>query len=114
MPVLAYEGRDIAIDEDGFLLRFQDWTESIARALAEREGIQDLTRGQLDIMRVLRRYYETHAFFPIIRFVCDSAGQRRNCITEAFKDPVTAWKVAGLPNPGEEVRTFQSWEPLGF
>jgi hypothetical protein len=29
-------------------------------------------------------------------------------------DPVKAWKIAGLPNPGEEVNLFKSWEPLGF
>jgi hypothetical protein len=29
-------------------------------------------------------------------------------------DPVQAWKIAGLPNPGEEVILFKSWEPLGY
>jgi hypothetical protein len=33
---------------------------------------------------------------------------------DKFMDPVTAWKIAGLPNPGEEVIKFKAWEPLGF
>jgi hypothetical protein len=35
-------------------------------------------------------------------------------MTDKFLNPVQAWKIAGLPNPGDEVNTFRSWEPLGF
>lgn len=114
MQTLTCEGKDIALDDDGFLARFEDWTESIGMCMAEREGLQGLTEENLAILRFLRRYYRKHAFYPIIRAVCDFVRQRRNCMSVSFKDPVTAWKIAGLPNPGEEVRTFQTWEPLGF
>ena len=40
--------------------------------------------------------------------------QPRNYVTDKFIDPVTAWKIAGLPNPGEEVINFKTWEPLGY
>jgi hypothetical protein len=29
-------------------------------------------------------------------------------------EPIIAWKVAGLPNPGDEVNLMKKWEPLGF
>lgn len=114
MQIKTFEGLNIDVDEDGFLVRLEDWTEAVGRALAAREGIHELSEDKIDILKFMRQYYEKHKFFPIVRYVCRNVGQPRNCVTEKFMDPVTAWKIAGLPNPGEEVRMFQSWEPLGF
>jgi TusE/DsrC/DsvC family sulfur relay protein len=114
MPVIEHEGLTITIDEDGFLARLEDWTEAVARVLAAREGISGLSEEKLDILKFMREYYQKHHFFPIVRFVCKNVHQPGNCITEQFMDPVKAWKIAGLPNPGEEVNLFKSWDPLGF
>jgi len=114
MPMIEHEGLKIAIDEDGFLVRPEDWTEKVARVIASREGIAELTEDKLDILRFLRAYYEKHQFFPIIRSICKNVRQPKTCVTEQFMDPVKAWKIAGLPNPGEEVILFKSWEPLGY
>ncbi len=104
----------IQIDEDGFLRRPEDWTEEVARVLAKEEGIADLTEDKFDILKFMREYYQEHHFFPITRYVCKNVHQPINCVTEQFMDPVKAWKIAGLPNPGEEVIMFKAWEPLGF
>jgi TusE/DsrC/DsvC family sulfur relay protein len=114
MPMIDHEGQRIAIDDDGFLLRWEAWSEAVARILAEREGIAELSDDQMDILRFLRTYYEKYQFFPIVRYVCKNVHQPRTCVTDKFIDPVRAWKIAGLPNPGEEVNMFKSWEPLGF
>jgi TusE/DsrC/DsvC family sulfur relay protein len=114
MPVINHEGLTITIDEDGFLARLGDWTETVAGVLAAREGIGELSEDKLDILKFMRTYYLKHRFFPIVRFVCKNVNQPRNCVTEKFMDPVKAWKIAGLPNPGEEVNMFKSWDPLGF
>ncbi len=114
MPVLEYEGFRIEIDDDGFLVKLEDWNETIAVALATREEISELTEDKLDILRFMREYYEKYKFFPIVRFVCKNVHQPRTCVTEKFIDPVKAWKIAGLPNPGEEVILFKSWDPLGY
>jgi TusE/DsrC/DsvC family sulfur relay protein len=104
----------MAVDDDGFLMNMEDWTEEVAGVLAEREGIEHLSGDQLDILKYLRSYYREHAFFPIVRSVCSDVRQPRTCVTDRFPDPVTAWKIAGLPNPGGEVIGFRSWEPLGY
>jgi TusE/DsrC/DsvC family sulfur relay protein len=114
MPVIDHKGLKITLDEDGFLARLEDWTETVARVLAAREGIAELPEDKLDILRFMREYYGKHRFFPIVRYVCKNVHQPANCVTEKFMDPVTAWKIAGLPNPGEEVIMFKSWEPLGY
>ena len=114
MKTIEQEGLKINVDEDGFLVKPGDWTEPVALVLAHREGIAELTEGRLDILRFMREYYRKHEFFPIVRYVCKNVHQPNNCVTEQFADPVRAWKIAGLPNPGEEVIMFKAWEPLGF
>jgi len=114
MPEIELEGLKIMIDKDGFLTNFEDWTEKVALFLAGREGIAALPEDRLDILKFMREYYRKHRFFPIVRYVCKNVHQPNNCMTEKFIDPVTAWKIAGLPNPGEEVIMFKTWNPLGY
>jgi TusE/DsrC/DsvC family sulfur relay protein len=114
MSLIIYNDHQIEIDNDGFLVDWEAWSQPVARALAEAENVGELTESRLDILKFLREYYEENRFFPILRFVCKSVHQQSKCVTDQFQDPVKAWKIAGLPNPGEEVLNFKSWEPLGY
>jgi TusE/DsrC/DsvC family sulfur relay protein len=114
MPVIEYSGIKISLDDDGYLVNYEDWSEIVAKALAEREGAGELTSDRMDILKFMRSYYKEYNFFPILRFVCKNVGQPKDCVTEKFIEPVIAWKIAGLPNPGDEVNMFRKWEPLGF
>ncbi len=114
MQEFEYGGEIIILDDDGYLLHSEDWNETVARALARREGIGELTKDMMDILIFMRQYYGEHKFFPILRYVCKNLDQPRECVTEKFIEPVIAWKIAGLPNPGEEVNLMKKWEPLGF
>ena len=114
MPVNREDDIRLTMDDEGFLTNIEDWTGDVARALAVREGIGRLSEEQFAVLRSLREYYAKHRFFPIMRAICRSVHQPRTCVTDLFTDPVTAWKIAGLPNPGEEVIGFRSWEPLGY
>ena len=113
MPTLKQADRTINLDDDGFLVNIEDWNETVANVLAEGEGIGKLTKDQLDVLKFMREYYKKYNFFPILRYVCKNVHQPRNCVNEEFLNPVQAWKIAGLPNPGDEVNMFKSWEPLG-
>jgi TusE/DsrC/DsvC family sulfur relay protein len=114
VPFILHKDLRISVDEDGFLSDLEDWSEAVARAIAAQEGITELTEDLLDILKSMREYYKKYKFFPPVRFVCKNVRQPRNCVADKFMDPVTAWKVAGLPNPGEEVIGFKAWDPLGF
>lgn len=114
MPIIEHRGVEIHLDDDGFLLNFEDWSPDIAGVLAEQEGVGGLTEDRIDMLQFLRDYYRKHHFFPIVRHVCKHVHQPKNCVTEEFISPVKAWKIAGLPNPGKEVMMFGTWEPLGF
>lgn len=114
MAVLLHEKEALRVDADGFLEAFDHWDEEVAAILAARENLGPLRPEQMDILLYLRDYYSKHRFYPILRAVCRKTGTSRNCLTREFSDPVQAWKVAGLPNPGEEIINFHSWNPLGY
>ncbi|MDD9301237.1 MAG: TusE/DsrC/DsvC family sulfur relay protein [Desulfobacter sp.] len=95
-----------ALDPEGFLVDMNEWTEEVACDLADREGVSHecpLNREQMDIIHFVRDYYQRFEAFPIIRAVCKHVGQDKACQYEQFPDPITAWKIAGLPRPTPEV-----------
>jgi tRNA 2-thiouridine synthesizing protein E len=99
-------GRRVEVDEEGYLVRFEDWNEEVACALAEREGVQKqcpLTEERLNILKFMREYYIKFNSFPIVPAVCKNVHQPKNCLSEQFLDPIQAWKIAGLPKPTTEV-----------
>lgn len=102
MPALN-ENRKLAVDADGYLLHFEDWDENIARAMAAREGINELTPGQLAMLTFIRDYYKKYDFFPLARAVCKRVNEQKDCLHEQFINPLIAWKLAGLPHPEEPV-----------
>jgi TusE/DsrC/DsvC family sulfur relay protein len=103
MPHIEYAGLKIDVDEEGYLINIEDWNEKVARALAAKEGVDELTNDRLDIIRFMREYYKQYNFFPILRTVCKNVHQSKDCFSEKFLDPLTAWKIAGLPKPDEHV-----------
>jgi len=106
MPVLdTLEVRDkkIEVDEDGYLVHMAEWDESVARALAERIGMGKLGEDKIEILKFIRDYYRKYDFFPIPRAVCKNVSKPRDCIIEEFCVPLIAWKLAGLPHPGEPI-----------
>ncbi|MEH0020211.1 MAG: TusE/DsrC/DsvC family sulfur relay protein [Desulfobacter sp.] len=97
---------NLNLDPDGYLVDSDSWTEEIACAMADIEGISDecpLSNERMDILKFVRDYYKRFEAFPIIRAVCKNVGQDKACQYEQFPDPITAWKIAGLPKPTPEV-----------
>jgi TusE/DsrC/DsvC family sulfur relay protein len=106
MPVIEYSFLKIEVDEEGYLVRFEDWNEKVACALAEGEGVLNqcpLTEERMNILRFMREYYKKFESFPLVPAVCKNVHQPKNCLSEQFLDPIQAWKIAGLPKPTTEV-----------
>jgi TusE/DsrC/DsvC family sulfur relay protein len=106
MPTIEYSGGKVNLDEDGYLVNLNDWDEQVACALAEREGVDELTKEKMDIIKFMREYYKQYRSFPILDSVCKNIHQPKECVSEEFIDPLKAWKIAGLPRPGEEVISY--------
>jgi tRNA 2-thiouridine synthesizing protein E len=59
------EGR-VQVDSEGYLLCLSDWSETFARALAQREGLT-LTDEHWELIRFLRQYYAEHGVQAQVR-----------------------------------------------
>lgn len=97
MPTIEWAGKQIAVDDKGFMANLDDWSEGVAQAIAQREGLPALTDEQMTIIKFLREYYKTFGSFPILNYVCKNIHQPRECVNEQFVNPEKAWKIAGLP-----------------
>ena len=94
------------LDEDGLVSDFSFWTEDLARELAQDEGIGELKDGHWEVIRALRNEFERMAAVSSIRNVCHQAGIDRRAVNNLFGYCLIAWRVAGLPNPGEEAKSY--------
>ena len=93
MPVLEYAGLKINVDDEGYLENADDWNEKAARALAEKEGVGELTEDRMEIIRFLREHYKKYNFFPILSSICKNCppvqGMRKRRVH------VTAYSLEG-------------------
>ena len=92
-------------DEHGFLLDQTEWNERVAIDLALKAGVtaDEMTTESLELLYSLREYHQKFKSFPAHGYICRSAEKTRDCLTVEFLDPITAWKIAGLPKPTDEV-----------
>lgn len=93
-------------DADGFLLDPNNWDESLAQRLAQADGLGVLSAGQMEILHCLRELYFRSGGLPALPHVCHIAGRSPMCLTELFPSAREAWRLAGLPNPGEEAKAY--------
>lgn len=103
MPVLKHKARMIALDDEGYLINFDDWDEEVARDLAARADVGELTPESISMLKFIRDYYKTYNFFPIVNSICRNIHASKDCMSEKFFNPLIAWKIAGLPHPDEPV-----------
>lgn len=97
----------IATDAAGYLLYTEDWNELVANQLAEIDGIAPLTDAHWTIIQSLRRHYLEVGGVPSLRHICIENHLDPHCITTLFKDHGReVWRLAGLPNPGEEATAY--------
>lgn len=108
MPyVIAVEKAEL-FDEDGLVRDFASWSEPLAEELAKAAGIGQLTEAHWKIIGLMRAQYAKLGVAPAINRICRDAGIERQQVNELFGYCLVAWRVAGLPNPGEETKAYLS------
>lgn len=93
-------------DPDGFLLDPAMWSESLADRIAQSDGLGKLNETQIGLLLALRGEYAKNGSVPALRHVCHITGQGADCMQPLFPTPREAWRLAGLPNPGEEAKSY--------
>lgn len=86
--------------------RRQPWSEKFAEELARELGVGRLTESHWKIIRTLRDHFVQYGALPPMRFACDISRMDPHCVNRLFHSPQEAWRIAGLPDPGEEARSY--------
>ena len=97
----------LELDKDGFLKDLSVWSEDVARALAQHDGIE-LSPEHFEVLHVLRDFYQKHqvapANRPFVKAIKLALGEEKgNSIYLMGLFPESpaklAAKYAGLPKP---------------
>lgn len=95
-----------AFDEDGFLIDSAVWNENLAQTIAQMDGIGPITPQQFAIIHYLRLHYLQYGSLPVMAHVCKVNHLHRQAVREWFGSCREIWRIAGLPNPGEEAKAY--------
>ncbi len=100
MPVTTLDGREIHINEEGFLTEYDEWDEALGAALAKNIGIE-MTDAHWKPIRFLRQDYPGQKTTATLRRVSTVGGIPVKELFELFpgKPAKKMAYVAGLPKP---------------
>ena len=96
------------VDEEGFLLDTATWSEELARGLALAEGVAILSAEHWRVIHFIRNKYLSLGGLTSMRRLCRGTELSRAEIKELFGDCLAMLRIAGVPNPGEEAKTYLS------
>jgi tRNA 2-thiouridine synthesizing protein E len=102
MPFIADTNGTFELNEDGFLVRPEEWNRTIAEMLArDQEGLEALTSEHWAVIEYIRQYYRENNNAPMVRSLCKATQFSLRHIYELFPSGPAkgACKLAGLPKP---------------
>jgi tRNA 2-thiouridine synthesizing protein E len=100
MPVTTINGRDIHVDDEGFMTEYAEWDEDLAKVLAANIAI-DLTDDHWKVINFVREDYQAQGETPTIRRVSTAGGVDTKKLFTLFpKKPAKKMSyIAGVPKP---------------
>jgi tRNA 2-thiouridine synthesizing protein E len=101
MTVMQIEDTPLELDDEGFLLRAEQWDEAVAAAIAQANDIPELTDRHWLVVRFMRERYLATGTAPSIRSLGKESGVPIKELYELFpKGPAKlAAKIGGIPKP---------------
>ena len=101
MPTQTILGREVHIDEEGFLTEPGEWDKEIAGFLATQIGIEDLSEEHWKVIDFLRSDFEEQGETATLRRVSTVGGVSTKQLYQLFpKKPAKKMAyVSGLPKP---------------
>lgn len=98
---MLIDGKEIELDEDGFLMDPADWAENLVEYFAKQEDVSELTEKHWKVINYLRDYFKKFEVAPMVRKLCKETGFTLKEIYELFPTGPAkgACKLAGLPKP---------------
>ena len=107
MATISVGGKDVEVDEEGYLVNLGDWNEEIAKTLSEQDGLE-LKESHWEVIHFLREYYDEYQIAPAVRVLTKAIGKKlgkekgnSKYLYELFPygPAKQACRFAGLPKP---------------
>lgn len=95
------------LDEDGYLIDPYSWDRSFTEHRAAEAGLT-LTAQHWLLIELIRDKYLRLGALPPMRTVCKAVGIDKQVLKQQFGSCLALWKMAGLPNPGEEAKAYMN------
>ena len=101
MTTTTIAATDVELNDEGFFLHPEQWTEEMAPELARREGIDQLTDAHWTVIRFVRNEFLEKGTGPTVRVLGKTSGVPVKDLYQLFpKGPAkVAAKIAGIPKP---------------
>lgn len=101
MATTTLAGREVEVDDEGFLQDPAQWTEDMAPTIAASVGVPELTERHWQVVRYMRDQYLGTGNAPSIRTLGKASGVPVKELYQLFpKGPAKlAAKIAGIPKP---------------
>jgi len=102
MSAIEFNGTQLEVNEEGFLMDPSVWTEELAVFLAQKEeSLEELSEDHWLVLRFIRAHFLEHQAAPMVRSICKSTGVPLKRIYDLFPSGPAkgACKLAGLPKP---------------
>lgn len=96
----------LEFDEDGFLINTEVWTRETGRLIGEMEGIRKLSPDHWSVILYLREQHLESGGLPVMSHICRILHLGEHGVSHLFGSCREAWRIAGLPNPGEEAKNY--------
>ena len=111
MNTIKISGKTYELLRDGRLANTDDWNETVARAIAEKDGVE-LTDNHWEIINLMRDFYKQYNISPIrkllLKAIKEKLGEKkasRDYLLSLFPvdELVVGTKISGLPMPMMDV-----------
>ena len=107
MASIDVNGKSVEVDEEGYLVDLNEWSEDAAKILSAQDELE-LTDSHWEVINFLREYYEEYQIAPAVRVLTKAIGKKlgpekgnSKYLYELFPygPAKQACRFAGLPKP---------------
>ncbi len=101
MPTTTLAATEVELNDEGFFVDPDQWSENMVPELAHREGIDELTEPHWTVVRFMRKEFFEKGTGPTVRLLGKTSGVSVKELYQLFpKGPAkVAARIAGIPKP---------------
>ena len=101
MTTATFAATEVELNDEGFFVDPEQWTEDMAPELARKEGIEELNEAHWTVLRFMRKEYFEKGTGPTVRALGKTSGVSVKELYQLFpKGPAkVAARIAGIPKP---------------